>query len=110
MNFYVAGVKHHKFYEIAEELKEGDSVQLIPEPTNKFDKYAVKIEALETMLGYVPKTLSEIVSKIIADGLFKEEFPSATITKLSLESDPWNALRIGIKMFGEEEIEEEYNE
>lgn len=103
MNFYAAGVKHHKFYEVAEELKEGDSVQLIPEPDNKYDKFAVKIEALKTMLGYVPKALSEIVSKVIADGLFNGESPSATITKLSLESDPWNALKVEIKMFGEEE-------
>lgn len=102
MNFYAAGVKHHKFYEVAEELKEGDSVQLIPEPDNKYDKFAVKIEALKTMLGYVPKALSEIVSRMVA----QEDYSSATITKLSLESDPWNALKVEIKMFGEENSNE----
>ena len=102
MNFYVAGVKHHKFYEIAEELKEGDFVQLISEPINKYDKYAVKIEALETMLGYVPKALSELISKMIAD----EGSIPAIITKLSLESEPWNALRIGIGEIGKEDSNE----
>ena len=93
MNFYVAGVKHHKFYEIAEELKEGDSVQLIPEPTNKYDKFAVKIEALGTMLGYVPAMLSERLSKMLST---KGTLP-AEITSLSLEKEPWYALRIEIK-------------
>ena len=93
MNFYVAGVKHHKFYEIAGELKEGDSVQLIPEPDNKYDKFAVKIEALGTMLGYVPKIFSEEVSQMIAEG----KSLSTTIVKLSPELDPWNALRIKLE-------------
>ena len=93
MNFFVAGVKHHKFYEIAEELKEGEPVQLIPEPTNKYDKFAVKIEALGTMLGYVPAKLSEEVSKMLA----VNETLSAEIISLSLELEPWYALKIEIK-------------
>ena len=98
MNFYVAGVKHHKFYEIAEELKEGDSVQLISEPTNKFDKYAVRIEALETMLGYVPRKLSISVFAKIKSKVNL----SAKIIKLQPELEPWITLKI--------EIEEENNE
>ena len=110
MNFYVAGVKHHKFYEIAEELKEGDSVQLIPEPDNKYDKFAVKIEALKTMLGYVPANVSGIVSGAIANSLFNGESLPATITKISLEAQPWNALKINIKMPWEKDSKEELHE
>jgi len=74
MNFYVAGVKHHKFYGVSDKLKEGDSVQLIPEPTNKFDKFAVGIKTVpeETMLGYVPATISEMVSNKIKEGKISE--------------------------------------
>lgn len=98
MNFYVAGVKHHKFYEIAEDLKEGDSVQLIPEPNNKYDKFAVRIEALKTMLGYVPANVSEIVSNAIANSLFNGESLPATVIEVSLEAQPWSALKLKVKM------------
>jgi len=93
MNFYVAGVKHHRFYEIAENLKEGDFVQLIPEPDNKYDKFAIKVEALKTMLGYVPATLSESISKKFKEG----KHLTAKITNIDLEKEPWYALRIKIE-------------
>lgn len=98
INFYVAGVKFHKFYETVRELEEGDSVQLIPEPTNKYDKYAVRIESNSVMLGYVPRKLSiSIFAKIISGATL-----SAKIIKLQPKFESWKALKI--------EVEEESHE
>jgi len=99
MNFYVAGVKHHQVYEICNEIKEGVTVELIPEPKNKYDKFAVKILFNDFtlpdayMLGYVPATLSESISKKIKEG----KHLTAKITNIDLEKEPWYALRIKIE-------------
>jgi hypothetical protein len=94
MNFFVSGVKHHKFYENASGIKEGDHVLLTPEPTNPFDKFAVKVQTSSgIMLGYVPKTISERVSNILST----KETLSAEIAAISFEKEPWYALRINIK-------------
>lgn len=74
--FFIAGVQHHQMNEVMDVLKEGMTLELIPEPTNKFDPNAVKIifegfrdekTELHVMLGYVPKKFSsEIVAKFAA--------------------------------------------
>jgi len=57
----------------------------------------VRVEIQSTTLGYVPKTHSMIISKMIANGLFKGTFLTAKIIKLSPELEPWNALKIEVK-------------
>ena len=91
--FYVAGVKFHKLYDVISKLKEGDDVQLIPEPTNKYDKYAIRIEALGTMIGYIPRTMAISVAAKIK---FRTTL-SAKILEINPELDPWTALRIEVK-------------
>ncbi len=93
INFYVAGVKFHKLYDIIERLKEGDDVQLILEPDNKYDKYAIRIEALDTMLGYIPRTLAIFVAAKIKSKIAL----SAKIIQISPESESWTALKIKVK-------------
>ena len=74
--FFIAGVKFRPFAEIkeaAKAMKPGMSLGLVPEPTNKFDPNAVKIEyntetadgIVSTFLGYVPKKFSSEVSAML---------------------------------------------
>ena len=91
--FYVAGVKFHKLYDVIKELKEEDLVQLIPEPSNKYDKFAIRIEALDTMIGYVPKSHSQLLNELIASC----KILKATISKINPDSEPWNALKVSVK-------------
>lgn len=76
MKFLVAGVQfrpagHIKM--VSSALKEGDYFQLVPEPTNKFDPNAVRIEYnVDTgdeikgiHIGYVPKRFSAEVSAML---------------------------------------------
>ena len=93
IDFYVAGVKYHKLYDIIDKLKEGNDVQLIPEPDNKYDKYAIRIEALDTMLGYIPRILAVFVAAKIKS----EIVLSAKILEIKPESDSWTALKVRVK-------------
>lgn len=77
--FFIAGVQFRPHGDIAiagVKIKPGDHLGLVPEPTNKFDPNAVKIEYnTETaggvdslFLGYVPKRFSSEVSAMLGIG------------------------------------------
>jgi hypothetical protein len=76
--FFIAGVQFRPKREIdaaAKEMQVGDRLMLTPEPTNKFDPNAVKIERMNdgeidvaTFLGYVPKKFSSEVSAMLGIG------------------------------------------
>lgn len=54
--FAVAGVGHHYREYHRANVRPGDQVTLVPEPTNRFDKNAVKVMKGMFHLGYVPRT------------------------------------------------------
>lgn len=95
--FYIAGVKFHQLRSIISKLKEGDKFSLVPEPTNKFDPNAVRIEHLDyeedTMCGYVPKRFSSEVSAMITVGKHIE----CTITELNPKAEPWEMCKVVIE-------------
>ena len=78
--FFIAGVQFRPRHEIdtaAREMKVGMRLGLVPEPENKFDPNAVKIEyitetenfdTVSTFLGYVPKKFSSEVSAMLGIG------------------------------------------
>ena len=94
--FYVAGVQFREDWESRlSELEVGDDIDLIPEPTNKYDQYAVKVLFGSTMLGYVPAKTGE--SKIV--NMLMEKYPNSivgVVTKVDPKEKPWNALQIKV--------------
>jgi hypothetical protein len=90
--FYIAGVQHHELHEVIEDLAEGDELDLICEPENKFDPNAVRIESDGTMLGYVPKKFSAEVSAALEIGHDLE----CCITKLTPTAKPWEQCEVSI--------------
>ena len=83
VTFNIAGVQFRpqdEIREAANELKVGDQLKLVPEPTNKFDPNAVKIIVEQqfldravncdrAFLGYVPKKFSSEVSGMLDIGI-----------------------------------------
>jgi len=61
-SFYIAGVQFHEMKMVINDLTESDHLSLVPEPDNKYDPNAVRIELVSdgpgTMLGFVPKKFS----------------------------------------------------
>jgi hypothetical protein len=96
--FYVAGVQHHDLSRVINEVAEGSELHLEPEPTNKYDKNAVKImydsdiDEHMVMLGYVPGRLSADVKHFLS----RASLPICEVTKLSPDSKPWNQLMVKI--------------
>ena len=99
--FYVAGVQHHGLHTILQEVQEGDDLLVIPEPTNKYDKNALKIvyeslaDKTPVMIGYVPGKLSAQVSAFLdsCEGI------SCKVLEFNPTAKPWNQIKIIIKEY-----------
>ena len=69
-SFEVAGVMYvDNISDLLREMKQGDTVQLIREPDNKFDKYAIRIENMAgNKMGYIPRSLNHIPARLMDAG------------------------------------------
>jgi len=97
-SFYIAGVQHHQMNKVLDFLDEGMELELVPEPTNKFDPNAIRIEFNGTMLGYVPKKFSSEVSGAIELGVELE----CIISKFNKSASPWEQCEVLISEINEE--------
>lgn len=95
--FYIAGVQHHQMHKVINLLKEGDTLQLVPEPTNRFDPNAIRIELVatdgDTMCGFVPKKFSSEVAAAFEIGTKLE----CVIVELIPSAKPWEQCKVEIR-------------
>jgi len=95
--FFIAGVQFHQLKTIIDKLEVDNYLQLTPEPTNKFDPNAVRIECFtndgDVMCGYVPKKFSSEIAASIEAGFTLE----CTITELNKNAKPWEQCKVSIK-------------
>ncbi len=107
--FFIAGVKFRpaaEIHEAAKEMKVGDTLYLIPEPTNKFDPNAVMIKAKyksivhdfevekESFLGYVPKKFSSEVSGMLSIGAPVE----CKVVAVNLDKSTWEMFLVEVSI------------
>lgn len=101
--FYIAGVQYHEMKNVIGTLEEGDSLDLIPEPSNKYDPNAVRIEVMHlgasVMLGYVPRKFSPEVRAALDIGTDLQ----CQITRLSPAAKPWEQCMVCIEELEKEE-------
>ena len=94
VEFYVAGMKYYKGVMYTVDINEGDYIELSLEPENKFDKYAVTIIWNDHMMGYVPKTLSKIISTLIQNGIKLD----AKVIKVDPCAESYEILKVEISL------------
>lgn len=97
--FYIAGVQHHQgMKEVSKDLKEGQQLTLVLEPSNKFDPNAVRVEAVKmngesAMLGYVPKLFSAEISGAFSIGKSLE----CVLVKYTPSAKPWEMAKVEVR-------------
>ena len=91
--FYIAGVQHHQLHKVLDGLEVDQHMQLVPEPTNKYDSNAVRIEFEDTMCGYVPKKFSSEVSASITIGCSLK----CIVVELNKLAKPWEMCKVEIR-------------
>lgn len=87
---FVAGFRYHEGPDIMRELHVGDEVQLVAEPGNPYDPWAVRIEHRKTHIGYLPRTQNEAISRLLQQGVLV----ACGITAVQQNAVPWEAVRV----------------
>lgn len=97
--FFIAGVQFHQLKSVIDDLFEGEDLTLIPEPSNKFDPNAVRIELVtwtdppSVMLGFVPKKFSSEVAAALEIGKVLE----CVLVKLDKGAKIWEQAEVEIR-------------
>ena len=99
ITFYVAGVQFRKdWQDNLATVRTEEELQLIPEPTNKYDKNAVQIlSSKDIFLGYVP-VKQGAKNLWVLDRLFEGQKLKATVKESNTELDPWQALLVEVEI------------
>lgn len=103
--FYVAGVKFHQLRDCVDEVADGETLMMEPEPDNKYDPCAVRllypscVLDRDIMVGYVPSKFSPQVNAFLATA----DAPVCEVTKITPEQQPWKMLKVRIYDVGREE-------
>lgn len=81
----LAGSQYHAASRVWENLREGDRLTLVREPTNRHDRNAIRVDWNGQTLGYVPRRENRSVAAALDAG----EALEARISKLREVEDPW---------------------
>lgn len=100
--FFIAGVQFHEMKNVIDDLSEDDNLLITPEPTNKYDPNAIKIEHSGVMLGYVPKKHSSEVAAALEVGKSLE----CVLVKLNKSAKTWEQAEVEIREVFKEVFEE----
>lgn len=65
----IAGLQHYRGNDLAEMIKEGDVLQLRPQPNNAYDENAIMVMWHNNKIGYVPASLSHSIRRQIDAGI-----------------------------------------
>ena len=65
---YIAGLQYYQGVNIINKLKSGKNLDLVPEPENLYDRFAVKILFFNKQLGYVPRSDNKHISRLLRNG------------------------------------------
>ena len=68
LHWYFDGLQYYEVLEVWKKLEIGKSLQLIPEPDNRYDEHAVIVAFQDKKLGYLPRSQNKTVSTILQAG------------------------------------------
>ncbi len=103
ITFYVAGIAHHQISKCFDQIEVGNHLQMTPEPTNKYDPNAIRLEFSDpskpettvidsVMIGYVPMKISEDITSL----MIKQDF-NCKITEFNKDSAPYKQIKVVIE-------------
>lgn len=97
---FVRGFRYYKGPELLDEMKEGDMLELVREPENEYDQFAIALHFNKEKIGFVPAESNEILSKLLDIGLVEL---TAEITHLKKEAAAWENVAVAIYVLKEKE-------
>jgi len=68
LSFFVHGIRHVSgAVDVLDQLHEGEELELVPEPENKYDQWAVKVANKDQMIGYCPRFVNRDLQRLISN-------------------------------------------
>ena len=101
--FFIAGVQFHQAKTIINDLSPDDELDMVEEPSNKFDPNAVALLYNEVMLGYVPAKFSASVTAFLETA----DNPVCILKKVDPKAKTYEQLFVKIYDIGLEAFEDE---
>ncbi len=94
-SFNLAGFMYYDGVEVFNELKIGTPLQLVPEPENRHDEYAIALYYNKRKLGFVPRGENKTISKLL---YFGHDMFTAKINRLSPDEHPNNQVGVVVRV------------
>ncbi|GAB4369882.1 MAG: HIRAN domain-containing protein [Calditrichia bacterium] len=90
--FSVAGFQYYEGPQLLPQMKPGEVLELLAEPENEYDSFAVKIMYQGRHIGYVPRSDNRHISRLL-----RRRVPLlCRISKIKPQDDPWRRLRVKV--------------
>ena len=93
LNFPVAGFDYHVGKTLIGTMQPGESLTLVAEPDNTYDRRAVRLEYRGEKIGYVPRKHNTVIAALLAQNAPLE----CNITAINPEPGAWNAVDAEIR-------------
>ncbi len=92
--FNVAGSQFYDGDSIINDLKVGDLLELVAEPNNPFDKFAVIIKYQDKQIGYIPRSDNRYIARMLEQGMQLD----CEILSLQPDEDPWQKIQVAVHL------------
>lgn len=90
--FYIAGFRYYEGPVLIERMEPGESLRLVADPGNPYDKFAVEIHYRGRKLGYVPRTDNKHISRLL-----RQDIPLVCeLTEAEPERETWKMARVSV--------------
>ena len=94
--FIVAGFQFYDGPQLLGKLHVNNKLNLIAEPENPHDKYAVKILYHSKMIGHVPRRNNQHISRLLRQNIKLK----CRIAEVNREQVPWKMLKVEVYLVG----------
>lgn len=98
LQFFVRGFKYYEGPNLLNEMHEGDMLELVREPGNEHDEFAIALHFNSKKIGFVPAESNEMLARLIDIGTPQL---MAEITHLKAEAGYWEQVAIAIYVLKE---------
>jgi len=92
--FSVAGFQYYAGPRLVGRMAAGTALELVAEPDNPHDHYAVRIDWRGHKLGYVPRSDNHHLSRLLRQGATL----NARVLKVDPQAAPWQMLKVEVEL------------
>lgn len=95
-SFHIAGFRYYRGPHQVGDMRPGEMLKLVAEPSNAYDPSAVRIERKGEKLGYVPRSENRHLSRL----LLQKAPLTCRVNEVRPSAAPWKMVEVEVGMRG----------